>query len=326
MTSDPQFRRFLRTAALAATIALVSATATTRARAQQSPASPQPNAAQGAGDAHTPAPIPMALPRGKKLILTDGSFQMVREYQRQGDRVRYYSLESSSWEEIPATLVDWAATEKAESERAAQQKALADKAKAAQTAELRADLLNVDGSVEVRPGIFLPDAKGFYVLDGNLISVAEQSKIETHTDKSRTAEKVLLGIPVLSDKYHVEMPGKHGKLRVHATEPEFYFRPADGREPRLSLVRAEIKGDKRELLTANKDFTGNESYKSDEIQLQVWDAARGVYRFTVDKALAPGEYVLLEKTTDGLAEYVWDFGVDAAGKPQESPQTKSNKP
>src|ERR1700691_2345296 len=42
-----------------------------------------------------------SLPRGKKLILRDGSFQLVREYNVEGDRVRYYSIEQSQWEEIP---------------------------------------------------------------------------------------------------------------------------------------------------------------------------------------------------------------------------------
>src|SRR5581483_3786084 len=57
--------------------------------------------------------IAVPLPKGEKLVLTDGSFQVVREYRREGDRVRYFSLERSAWEEIPASLVDWAATEKA---------------------------------------------------------------------------------------------------------------------------------------------------------------------------------------------------------------------
>src|SRR5262245_42585580 len=41
-----------------------------------------------------------------RLYLKDGSDQMVREYQVQADRVRFYSLERSEWEEIPLELVD----------------------------------------------------------------------------------------------------------------------------------------------------------------------------------------------------------------------------
>ena len=51
-------------------------------------------------------------------MLTDGTFQVVREYQREGDRVRYYSLERSAWGvEMPASLVDWEATEKSEADQ-----------------------------------------------------------------------------------------------------------------------------------------------------------------------------------------------------------------
>jgi hypothetical protein len=41
-----------------------------------------------------------------KLYLKDGSFQLVREYKVEGDRVQYYSVDRSDWEEIPVDLVD----------------------------------------------------------------------------------------------------------------------------------------------------------------------------------------------------------------------------
>ena len=39
-------------------------------------------------------------PRGLKLMLTDGTYQLVREYQRNGEHVRYYSMERGAWEEL----------------------------------------------------------------------------------------------------------------------------------------------------------------------------------------------------------------------------------
>src|SRR6202008_1722455 len=97
--------------------------------------------------------------KGKKLILSDGTFQVVREYHREGDRVRYYSLERSAWEEIPATMVNWDATQKAEVEHDAQQSELA-KQIAESEKKARFAGMDVDTSFEVRPGVFLPDNVG----------------------------------------------------------------------------------------------------------------------------------------------------------------------
>src|SRR3954453_6836123 len=41
-----------------------------------------------------------------KLYLKDGSYHVVREYQVQTDRVHFYSVERSQWEDIPLDLVD----------------------------------------------------------------------------------------------------------------------------------------------------------------------------------------------------------------------------
>jgi hypothetical protein len=254
--------------------------------------------------------IAVPLPKGKKLFLTDGTFQIVREYQREGDRVRYYSVERSAWEEIPAKLVDWAATQKAEAELDAQQKELAKQIAESEKAARFAGL-DVDTSFEVRPNVFLPDDVGFYVLDGNRIAPMQQETAETHTEKGRAVAKIVTGMPLISGKQDVEIPGKQAKLRIHAGDAEFYFRTADKREPHLTLLRATVKGEKRAVEVITTNIAGQQSFKHQEVSLLQWDAARGLYRYTVDHPLEAGEYAIIETTqAEGQSMFLWTFGVD----------------
>jgi hypothetical protein len=267
--------------------------------------------------------IAVPLPKGKKLFLTDGSFQIVREYQRQGDRVRYYSVERSAWEEIPATLVDWAATEKSEAERDAQQKELAKQIAESEKAARFAGL-DVDTSFEVRPKIFLPDDVGFYVLDGNRIAPMQQETAETHTEKGRAIAKIVTGMPLISGKQDVEIPGKQAKLRIHTGDAEFYFRTADKREPHLTLLRATVKGEKRAVEVITTNIAGQQSFKHQEVSLLQWDAARGLYRYTVDHPLEAGEYAIIETTqAEGQSMFLWTFGVDG---PSDAKPTSGTPP
>ena len=95
--------------------------------------------------------------RAKRLILKDGSYQPATEWQVKGERVRYYSAERDDWEEVPNSMVDWAATnkynsdlEKGEAENAARLTAEDAAEKAA--AEAR--------SPQILPGLRLPDSGG----------------------------------------------------------------------------------------------------------------------------------------------------------------------
>src|SRR5437660_907849 len=41
-----------------------------------------------------------------KLYMKDGGYQLVREFKVEGDRVKFYSIERSEWEEMPVTMID----------------------------------------------------------------------------------------------------------------------------------------------------------------------------------------------------------------------------
>jgi hypothetical protein len=259
------------------------------------------------------AEIPAALPKGKKLILKDGTFQLAREYTVEGDRVRYWSVERSQWEEIPTNLVDWDATHKSEAEQAAHDSDLKAKIHASDLA-MRTKEIDVDRSLEIKPGLFLPDEVGFYALDHDkLIREMKQSTAVVKTSTGREVEKIISGVQLIPSKKTMEIPGEHAALRLTTAEPEFFMRPADSREPRFRLIRAQIKGGHRLIDSISIHFTGEEKHNTTDIEIQTWTPASGVFRYTVDQRLEPGEYAFVETTDEGINGYVWDFGIDAPG-------------
>lgn len=270
----------------------------------------------------------VAAPRGKKLVLKDGSFQLVKSYEQKGDRVRYYSVERSTWEEMPSELVDWEATRKAEEDDTRHSQEMLEKARTTEIAA-RAGEVDVDASIEVAPGIFLPEGEGLYAVDGKtiipLVSVGADMKL----DKKRLLTQVLVPIPVIPTRHRIQVAGKKALVRLTSREPEFYVRTANAREPELELIRAQVKGTARELQLVDTDLVGESTRRAQTISIQRWKVARGVYRLTVSQPLEPGEYALAEFVTERdpsntsgqtLNFYVWDFGVDTS--PSALPKDK----
>jgi hypothetical protein len=269
-----------------------------------------------------------ALPRGKKLILKDGTYQLVRNYERNGERVRYYSSERGDWEEIPAAMVDWDATAKAEAAEAAEEDAFAKKVHKQEEAQRIETILDVDASLQVAPGVFLPPGEGMFVITGKSVTPLEQAGSQVKTDKKQFLKQVLSPIPIVPSKRNVEIPGDHAKVRVTGNQVEFYLREAPpdpdrtspivkssrpGESgPEVELVRATVKGNKRQLESIKSLFGEQMEEKRDTISLERWEVAPTVYRFTLSQPLAPGEYALAEILPDGMNLFVWDFGVDSA--------------
>jgi hypothetical protein len=274
------------------------------------------------------APSP-DVPRGKKLILKDGTYQVVREYQRNGDRVRYFSVERGDWEELPASLVDWDATAK---DAAASEKALAaltQKVHNQEEAKRMDNVADIDASLQVGQGAFLPQADGLFVVEGKSVRLLQQAGSSTKLDKLRTIEQVLSPVPIVPGKQTVVLPGEHATLRLRSTTPEFYLREPPPDPDRVSpiekssrpgesgpdvvLLRAKKVHSGRELESISTLFGQKISTNINEVAIQRWEVAPNVYRFTLGEALTPGEYVIAEVLEGGLNYFVWDFGVDGNG-------------
>jgi hypothetical protein len=299
----------------------------------------QPSTGKQAHSKDAQAGVP-ALPRGKKLVLKDGNFQLVRDYQRIGERVRYLSAERGDWEEIPAAMVDWDATAKAAEAEQAEEDALAKKIHAQEQAHRIETVMDIDASLQVAPGVFLPPGEGMFLIDGKSVRPLEQVGSQIKADKKQYLKQVLSPIPIVPSKRNVQIPGTRANIRATNGQTEFYLReaPPDPERttpivkssrpgesgPEVELVRATVKGNSRQLESIKNLFGQQLEEKRNLISIQRWEIAPTVFRFTVSEPLPPGEYALAEILPDGMNLFVWDFGVDAASSKTVNPPKKKN--
>jgi hypothetical protein len=266
------------------------------------------------------------LPRGTKLVLKDGTFQVVREYQKNGDRVRYFSIERGDWEEVPSSLVDWDATAKAASEAQKSSASEVEKIHKQEEAKRMDNVADIDASLQVGGGVFLPEGEGMFVLEGKSVRVLDQAGTRTKSSLLRTAGQVM--VPIVPGKKTIILPGTHATVRLRNITPEFFLRepPFDPEVasqiqrssrpgesgPEVELIRVKVGRNAREIESIGTLFGEEMSVNRNSISIQQWEVAKNVYRFTLSEPLTPGEYVLAEMLPDGLNLFVWDFGVDAA--------------
>jgi hypothetical protein len=163
-----------------------------------------------------------------RLILKDGSYQLVTKYEVKGDRVRYLSSERDEWEELPSSLVDWPATEKFEKERTAPpaipDAALIDKET---EADREADLAHLP---QVAPGLRLPEDSGVYLLDTfkGEPQIDEMQQAEGDINPNTRANLIRGAlIPIAGAKQIIELDGEHAILKSHVAIPSIYINLED---------------------------------------------------------------------------------------------------
>ena len=238
-----------------------------------------------------------------KLYLTDGTFQIVREYKVLPDRVRYYSIERSDWEEIPLDLADLRKTEK---EANARQAELEKDAKA--LAEDEAAEREVKKEVSR-----IPQDPGVYWIDGSQTKVIANAESTVHTDKGRSILSKLAPIPVVSGRGTVEIKGAHSSNIFTKTEPEFYIQLSE--KERFGIARLTSKGGVR--IVENFSIIPVTKEVQDEVDMipdfhkQLTDDGL-LYKIWPRTALSEGEYALVEYTEGKMNIQVWDFAIKSA--------------
>lgn len=254
-------------------------------------------------------------PARQKLVMKDGSFQLVRGYQVVGDRVRYYSIEREEWEEVPAALVDWKATEA--TNRTEETEALGRAQQAGKEyGESKADPHQFLGP-EIAPGVFIPDEDGVYTLKAGKVVALPKQEAKARVDKGRVVTNVLLPVPLLKNRNLVEIPGARAQLRLEASPAAFYANGRARDDSRYVVVRLKPKGDVRQVEAILTNILGrNPTHSGEYVELKSETVAPNVFKLTPAQTLPPGEYAVIEFLGNDLNLYLWDFGIDKETGPQ----------
>jgi hypothetical protein len=285
----------------------------------------------------------------KRLILKDGTYQLATKWEVKGERLRYLSAERNEWEEVPNNMVDWAATEKFEKERAAGKPT---PEAVALDKELEAERLADEArSPHVAPGLRLPDDGGLILLDTfesqpQLVEL-QQNSGEVNRDIKGNILRSTIN-PIASAKQIIELPGLHSKIQAHATVPAIYINVAQQDQldkatqvaekskeqelpwDRFRIVRLDTKQDKRIIGNIKIAIYGKVTQEQKLVPTTATKLTGGWVKVTPSSDLATGEYAVVELLgKEGMNLYVWDFGVNptaGANATAWKPEASANKP
>ncbi len=278
-----------------------------------------------------------------RLILKDGSYQMVRQYEIVGDRVRYLSQERGEWEEMPANLVDWDATRRWEQDHAAgadnspamKEAADLDKEEAAERSDEKARM------PEVATGLELPDQDGVFVLDTfqGTPELVELLPIDLSLNQRNKHGLSTLN-PLAGERASIEIEGAHAKVHLHVNQPEIYL-SLDGNDHPLTthaltvqtvqvpgrtnrkhgaqssssgfaIVRVDERQRVRIVGGIHVSPTGTVTQSEDVIPAKA-EVLPGKHwlKLTPAEPLKIGEYALVEiLSPSDINQTVWDFNVN----------------
>jgi hypothetical protein len=281
----------------------------------------------------------------KRLILRDGSYQLITKYEVRGDRVHYLSAERNDWEDVPNSLVDWDATAKFEKDRAAGEPAPEAVQLDKEMAQERKD--EEAKSPEVAPALRLPQDGEVLLLDTfqtqpELVEL-QQDNAEVNRDTKRNILRAAID-PVAGNKQIIELAGSHSKIQAHVGLPSIYVKfeqdanssppsapaksqsnSASEKNPweRFHIVRLQTSKDTRIIGSIKSTVYGKVTQQQDYVVAKIQVLSGGWAKITPSFELTTGEYAVVELMDKSeLSSGMWDFGVN----PYAPPNTTVLKP
>jgi hypothetical protein len=234
-----------------------------------------------------------------KLYLKDGTYQIVREYKVEGDKLSYYSVERSDWEELPSEMVDLKRTEAEAASRAAtvekRSKQIAEEEEAAK--EERAEIRRI------------PRDPGVYMLEGEQLRIFKLADASVKSSKGRQVLKYVTPIPIVPGKSTLEIQGEHSTNILTDTRPEFFLQLS--LEDSYAIVKLTpqkgIRVAERITLVpvANEVVEERDTVQSFSKQL----TESGLYKIWPQEVLEKGEYAVVEYNEGKVDIRIWDFRI-----------------
>ena len=235
-----------------------------------------------------------------KLYMKDGSYHIVREYQVQTDRVHFYSVERSGWEDVPLDLVDLKRTETEAAERKAR---VEEDAKATAQEELAERELEKEKRR-------IPQDPGCYWLLGNEVQVMKAAESTIHTNKGRSVLRHLTPLPMINGKATLEIQGANSLNVFKDPEQEFYLQLSE--PERFGIAKLTTKGAVRIVENVTTVPVVNEVVEEPTmVDILKKELDSGLYKIWPKEKLEPGEYAVVEYTESKLNIQVWDFAIKA---------------
>ncbi|MBM3737409.1 MAG: hypothetical protein FJW39_16640 [Acidobacteria bacterium] len=238
-----------------------------------------------------------------RLHLKDGGFHAVREYEVLEDRVRYYSVERSDWEEIPLDLVDLKKTRDEAGAKEAERKAAQEASRAERKAER-------DAEREVES---VPDGGGPYWIGPGTpaeIKPLKQAETKINTNRRRSVLKAMSPIPIVAGKATLEVDGERSAFVINHTRPDFYFRLL--KEERIAIAKMGLnKGnrvvEKWSIIPVTKEVIQD----PEEVPTFRHQAGENLFKIWPQKPMPPGEYAFIQFEPGKANTQVWDFAIAA---------------